>query len=81
MCDQHHHVSHLHNMHHVGTQHHVHDLQGAARCRACRSAHSHQVSRIFDTEATVVFGIIMSMWGSFFVDFWKRRQAFVRVFQ
>ena len=37
-----------------------------------------QVTRMFDTSATVAFGIIMSIWGSFFVDFWKRRQATVR---
>ena len=30
---------------------------------------------MFDTEATVAFGVVMSIWGSFFVDFWKRRQA------
>jgi len=35
------------------------------------------VSRIFDTEATVVFGILMSLWSSFFVDFWTRQQNFL----
>ena len=34
-----------------------------------------QFSRVFDSTATFVFGIIMSLWASFFTDFWKRRQS------
>eukprot|EP00055_Hartaetosiga_balthica_P010211 m.42879 g.42879 ORF g.42879 m.42879 type:complete len:915 (+) comp7082_c0_seq1:71-2815(+) len=29
----------------------------------------------FDNEATIFFAIFMSLWGSVFIDFWKRRNA------
>ena len=34
-------------------------------------------SRVFDNEFTVAFGIFMSLWGSFFIDFWKRQSVTV----
>ncbi len=34
---------------------------------------SFQFSRAFDNTASVIFGIVMSLWGSFFIDFWLRQ--------
>ncbi|KAK7494503.1 hypothetical protein BaRGS_00014156 [Batillaria attramentaria] len=36
------------------------------------------VSRIFDNGATVFFAIFMSLWGTMFLEFWKRKQATIQ---
>ncbi|XP_046373983.1 anoctamin-1-like isoform X3 [Haliotis rufescens] len=36
------------------------------------------VSRIFDNGATVFFAIFMSLWGTLFLEFWKRREATIQ---
>jgi len=33
---------------------------------------------MFDNAATVVFAIFMSLWGTFFLEFWKRQQAAIK---
>ncbi|KAK3096553.1 hypothetical protein FSP39_001223 [Pinctada imbricata] len=41
-----------------------------------RASCSHVViSRIFDNGGTVFFAIFMSLWGTLFLEFWKRKQA------
>ncbi|XP_041352260.1 anoctamin-1-like isoform X5 [Gigantopelta aegis] len=35
-------------------------------------------SRIFDNGATVFFAVFMSLWGTLFLEFWKRRQATIQ---
>jgi hypothetical protein len=45
-----------------------------ARCLdVCCPCNTLQVGLIFDNSAAVAFGIIMSLWASFFIDFWKRK--------
>lgn len=35
-------------------------------------------SRIFDNGATVFFAIFMSLWGTMFLEFWKRKEATIQ---
>ncbi|XP_076445347.1 anoctamin-1-like isoform X2 [Babylonia areolata] len=35
-------------------------------------------SRIFDNAATVFFAIFMSLWGTLFLEFWKRKEATIQ---
>lgn len=35
-------------------------------------------SRMFDNNGTVFFAIFMSMWGTLFLEFWKRKQAIIQ---
>ncbi|CAG5129014.1 unnamed protein product, partial [Candidula unifasciata] len=42
---------------------------------ACSHA---RASRIFDNGATVFFAIFMSLWGTLFLEFWKRKQATIQ---
>ncbi|KAK3592615.1 hypothetical protein CHS0354_008152 [Potamilus streckersoni] len=35
-------------------------------------------SRIFDNNATLFFAIFMSLWGTLFLEFWKRKQAVIQ---
>ncbi|KAL5010330.1 hypothetical protein ScPMuIL_012635 [Solemya velum] len=37
-----------------------------------------KASRIFDNGATVFFAIFMSLWGTLFLEFWKRKQAVIQ---
>ncbi|ESO84177.1 hypothetical protein LOTGIDRAFT_108628, partial [Lottia gigantea] len=40
---------------------------------------SHQsASRIFDNDATVFFAVFMSLWGTLFLEFWKRKEATIQ---
>ncbi|BFZ24946.1 hypothetical protein BsWGS_27984 [Bradybaena similaris] len=36
------------------------------------------ISRMFDNWSTVFFAIFMSLWGTFFLEFWKREQATIQ---
>ncbi|CAG5115206.1 unnamed protein product, partial [Candidula unifasciata] len=36
------------------------------------------ISRIFDNGSTVFFAVFMSLWGTFFLEFWKREQATIQ---
>ncbi|XP_070190756.1 anoctamin-4-like isoform X3 [Littorina saxatilis] len=36
------------------------------------------VSRIFDNGATVFFAIFMSLWGTLFLEFWKRKESTIQ---
>ncbi|XP_013082997.1 anoctamin-1-like isoform X3 [Biomphalaria glabrata] len=42
---------------------------------ACSHA---KASRIFDNGATVFFAIFMSLWGTLFLEFWKRKEATIQ---
>ncbi|GFO33377.1 anoctamin, partial [Plakobranchus ocellatus] len=37
-----------------------------------------KVSRLFDNWGTLVFAIFMSLWGTLFLEFWKRKQATIQ---
>ncbi|CAF3809059.1 unnamed protein product [Rotaria magnacalcarata] len=37
-----------------------------------------KISYVFDNTATVVFAVLMSLWARWFIEFWKRRQAFLQ---
>ncbi|XP_064600079.1 anoctamin-1-like isoform X3 [Liolophura sinensis] len=36
-----------------------------------------KVSRIVDNRATVAFAVFMSLWGTLFLEFWKRKEAVI----
>ncbi|XP_012941487.1 anoctamin-4 [Aplysia californica] len=42
---------------------------------ACSHA---RASRVFDNGATVFFAIFMSLWGTLFLEFWKRKEATIQ---
>ena len=37
-----------------------------------------KASNLFDNYATVAFSVFMSLWGTFFLEFWKREEATIR---
>ncbi|KAL4233719.1 Anoctamin-1 [Mactra antiquata] len=37
-----------------------------------------QYSRMFDNNGTVFFAIFMSLWGTLFLEFWKRKQSVIQ---
>eukprot|EP00053_Salpingoeca_punica_P019806 m.202843 g.202843 ORF g.202843 m.202843 type:complete len:1233 (+) comp17727_c0_seq5:156-3854(+) len=54
-----------------------------ALCQTCEtfplksSCSSYKWSYVFDNEATLVFAVIMSVWATIFLDFWKRENSTV----
>ncbi|XP_053396990.1 anoctamin-4-like isoform X3 [Mercenaria mercenaria] len=42
------------------------------------SCHDSKYSRMFDNNGTVFFAVFMSLWGTLFLEFWKRKQAVIQ---
>ncbi|XP_060605683.1 anoctamin-4-like isoform X3 [Ruditapes philippinarum] len=42
------------------------------------SCHDSEYSRMFDNNGTVFFAVFMSLWGTLFLEFWKRKQAVIQ---
>eukprot|EP00054_Salpingoeca_dolichothecata_P028843 m.222330 g.222330 ORF g.222330 m.222330 type:complete len:1024 (-) comp26328_c2_seq1:26-3097(-) len=57
------------------------NLTMCPQCNECdpwqlqETCSAYKASYIFDNEATIVFAFLMALWASFFLDFWKRRNA------